>query len=301
MPGELVAGQERSLSTTDTDLSGKTALVTGGGGGVGRGIALELAAAGADVTVADIDAERAGQTAEQVRALGRRAVPVTTDVMDVEQVRVAVKRVDDEFGRIDILVNNAGGVSGRRFLEQSERSWRRHIDINLVSMLAATSATAPIMIREGRGGSIVNVTSIEGTRAAPTFAVYAACKAGMISFTRTMAVELAEHAIRVNAIAPDWTRTPGNSGVRQGPVPDELPPRPDAMKERLAAYIPLGREGAVDECGKVAVFLSSPMASYVTGAVIPVDGGTWASSGWTRSEAGWSLFGREETFPPAAD
>jgi NAD(P)-dependent dehydrogenase (short-subunit alcohol dehydrogenase family) len=162
-------------------------------------------------------------------------------------------------------------------------------------MMATISAAVPLMIRGGRGGSIVNVSSIEGSRAAPMFAVYAACKAGMESFTRTMALELAEHGIRVNAIAPDWTRTPGNSGLRQGPIPDELPPRPAVMADRLAHYVPLGREGTAAECGDVAVFLSSPMASYVTGAIVPVDGGTWASSGWTRVRGGnWSLFGRDD-------
>ncbi len=280
--------------TNGIDLSGRVALVTGGGAGIGRGVALALGAHGCDVVVAEIDPERAEGTAAALRALGRRAVAVTTDVMDTEQVRAAVRRADEELGRIDILVNNAGGVAARRFLEQSERSWRRHIDINFVSMLAATSAAVPLMIREGQGGSIVNVSSIEGSRAAPTFAVYAACKAAMNSFTRTMAVELAEHGIRVNCIAPDWTRTPGNSGLRAGPVPAELPPRPPEREAALASYIPLGREGLVEECGEVVAFLSSPLASYVTGAIVPVDGGTWASSGWVRDRAGgWSLFGPE--------
>jgi NAD(P)-dependent dehydrogenase (short-subunit alcohol dehydrogenase family) len=274
-----------------TDLTDQVAVVTGGGAGIGRGIAVELAAHGADVVVADIDPQRAEQTAEKVRARGRAALAVPTDVMDTDQVREAVRRADERFGRIDILVNNAGGVSGRPFLDQSERSWRRHIDINLVSMLAATSAAVPVMIRGGRGGSIVNVTSIEATRAAPMFAVYAACKAGMNSFTRTMALELAEHGIRVNAIAPDVTHTPGNRGMRTGPVPDELPPPSAEERERIAAYVPLGRGGAIEECGNVAVFLCSSMASYVTGTVIPVDGGTAASAGWTRTARGWGLFG----------
>jgi NAD(P)-dependent dehydrogenase (short-subunit alcohol dehydrogenase family) len=283
----------------DVDLQDRVAVVTAGGAGIGRGIALRLAAHGADVAVLDIDPERAADTVAAIEALGRRALAVPTDVMDDEQVLAAVVQADDEFGRIDILVNNAGGVRGRRFLEQSPRSWRRHIDINLFSMLAATAAVAPVMIREGRGGSIVNVTSIEGTRAAPMFAVYAACKAGMISFTRTMALELAENGIRVNAIAPDWTRTPGNSGLRDGPAPDPLPPRPEAVQRRLAAYIPLGREGLVEECGDVAVFLCSTLARYVTGALIPVDGGTWASSGWTRTtDGGWSLFGADHPMEP---
>ena len=231
--------------------------------------------------VAEIDPERAGATAAAVEALGRRALAVPTDVMDTDQVRAAVARADDELGRVDILVNNAGGVNGRPFVDQSERSWRRHIDINLVSMLAATSAAVPVMIRGGRGGSIVNVTSIEASRAAPTYAVYAACKAGMNSFTKTMALELGAHGIRVNAIAPDWTRTPGN----------DLPHHAG----RAAAYVPLGREGVIEECGDVVAFLCSPLARYVTGAVVPVDGGTAAAGGWLRTaDGGWSLLGRDD-------
>ena len=265
------------------DLTDQVAIVTGGGAGIGRAIAEQLAAHGADVVVVDIDGDRADEAAGAVQAAGRRAVPVVADVMDTDAVRAAVATADETFGRVDILVNNAGGVSGRPFLEQSERSWRRHIDLNLVSMLAATSAAAPVMIRGGRGGAIVNVTSIEGTRAAPLYAVYAACKAGMISFTRTMALELAEHAIRVNAIAPDLTITPGITGGL-GVSPQ--------LEAHAANYVPLGRPGVADECGHVAVFLCSTMASYVTGATIPVDGGTWASAGWVRSpDGGWTLSG----------
>jgi NAD(P)-dependent dehydrogenase (short-subunit alcohol dehydrogenase family) len=283
-----------------TDLTGKVAVVTGGGAGIGRGIAVQLATFGADVAVIDIDPDRSTQTVGAIEALGRRAVNAPADVMDTEALRDAIAAADDAFGRIDILVNNAGGVSGRRFLDQSERSWRRHIDINLVSMLASISAIAPIMIRGGAGGSIVNVASIEGTRAAPMFAVYAACKAGMISFTKTMALELAEHRIRVNCIAPDWTRTPGNSGLRTGPVPEELPPRTPEFQASVEAYIPMAREGLVEECGDVAVLLSSTMASYVTGVTIPVDGGTWASSGWTRTDTGgWTLWAGDMSVDPA--
>jgi NAD(P)-dependent dehydrogenase (short-subunit alcohol dehydrogenase family) len=274
-------------------LTDQVAVITGGGGGIGRAIALACASVGADVVIGDIIPERCEEVAARVHETGRRALAVPTDVTDTEQVRALIDSAASHFGRIDILVNNAGGVSPRQFIDQSERSWRRHIDLNLVSMLAATSAAAPLMIRGGRGGSIINVSSIEGSRAAPNFAVYGACKAAMLNFTRTMALELAEHGIRVNAIAPDYTVTPGLRGNHTGPVDPASWIKPTARQEDATARrIPLGRAGMDTECGNVAVFLASAMGSYVTGAVIPVDGGTWASSGWIRDKAGnWTLTG----------
>jgi NAD(P)-dependent dehydrogenase (short-subunit alcohol dehydrogenase family) len=211
--------------------------------------------------------------------------------MDSDALRAAVAATDAEFGRLDILVNNAGGVSARPFLDQSERSWRRHIDINLVSMLAATHAAAPIMIREGKGGSIINIASIEAKRAAPNFAVYAACKAGMVSFTQSMALELSEHRIRVNCIAPDHTVTPGNQGNRAGPVDSATwRKHTDEEHDAMNRLIPLLREGVDMECGDAAIFLCSSMADYVTGIVLPVDGGTSAAAGWVRGRNGnWTL------------
>jgi len=278
-------------------LTDQVAIVTGGGGGIGRAIALACASVGADVVIADIVPERCEETAARVREMGRQALPMPTDVSDINQVRALIDKADAHFKRIDILVNNAGGTSRKPFIEQSERSWRRLIDLNLVSMLAATSAAAPIMMRGKRGGSIINIASIEGSRAAPGYAVYAACKAGMLNFTRTMALELADHRIRVNAIAPDYTITPGVRGNHTGPVNADSWIRPSARHEDATARrIPLGRAGIDTECGNVAVFLSSPMSSYVTGTVIPVDGGTWASGGWIRDKAGkWSLVGDIET------
>jgi NAD(P)-dependent dehydrogenase (short-subunit alcohol dehydrogenase family) len=272
-------------------LKDQVAIVTGGGGGIGRAIALALASAGADIVIADIIPERCAETAERVREFGRTALPLQTDVMDTDQIRFMVDRAAEQLGRIDILVNNAGGVGGRPFLEQTERSWRRHIDLNLVSMLAATSAAVPLMIRGGRGGGIVNVTSIEGSRAAPNYAVYAACKAGMNNFTRTMALELSDHGIRVNAIAPDLTVTPGIRGNIKGPVDPSkwVEPSPE-QKDTFARRIPLRREGIDEECGKAALFLASPMSSYITGVILPVDGGTWAAAGWIRNREGkWAL------------
>lgn len=281
------------MNTPDMLLTDRVAVITGGGGGIGRAIALACASVGADVVIGDIIPERCEEVAARVREAGRRSLAVPTDVTDTGQVRALIDSAVSHFGRIDILVNNAGGVSPRPFIDQSERSWRRHIDLNLVSMLAATSAAAPAMIRGGRGGSIINVSSIEGSRAAPNFAVYGACKAAMLNFTRTMALELAEHGIRVNAIAPDYTVTPGLRGNHTGPVDPATWIKPTARQEDATARrIPLGRPGMDTECGNAAVFLASAMGSYVTGAVIPVDGGTWASSGWIRDQAGnWTLTG----------
>ncbi len=284
--------QRIGLSPVEINLNGQVAIVTGGGGGIGRAIALTLAQAGADIVILDIVPERCDEVAARVHELGRKALPLPTDVADTEQVRRAVEQAEQTFGRIDILINNAGGVSGKPFLEQSERSWRKHIDLNLVSMLAATSAAVPVMIRGGRGGAIVNVSSIEASRAAPNYAVYAACKAGMNSFTRTMALELSEHDIRINTIAPDMTITPGVRGNISGPVdPSTWIEPPAELTDATRRRIPLGREGVDVECGQAALFLVSSMSSYITGVILPVDGGAWASSGWTRrrSTGRWAL------------
>lgn len=274
-------------------LTDQVAVVTGGGAGIGRAIALAFASVGADVVIADIVPERCDEVCARVEELGRRALGIPTDVADSEQVDRLVAQARDHFGRLDILVNNAGGVAPRSFLEQSERSWRRLIDLNLISVLAATAAAVPVMIEGGRGGTVINVASIEASRAAPQFAVYAACKAGMLNLTRTLALEFADHGIRVNAIAPDYTVTPGLRGNIKGPVDPSSWYQPSPEQEEASARrIPAGRTGIDTECGSVAVFLASAMSSYVNGATIPVDGGTWASSGWLRNRDGkWTLTG----------
>ena len=275
-----------------TDLSGQVAIVTGGGGGIGRAIALTLADAGADVVIAEIEPSRAAETADRVAERGRRALPCVMDMMDGDSIDAMVAQADAAFGRIDILVNNAGGTACRPFLKTSKRSWQRHIDLNLMSMLHATHAAAPIMIRGKRGGAIINVASIEASRAAPFFAVYAACKAGMVSFTRTMALELGEHGIRVNAIAPDQTVSPGTRGNRSGPVDRSRWTQWSAEEqEAVRQLVPLGRTGVDTECGDAALFLASPLSAYISGIVLPIDGGTWASSGWVRlrDSKGWTL------------
>lgn len=271
----------------DILLTDQVAIVTGGGGGIGRACALRFAEFGADVVIADIVPERCEETAERVRERGRRALAFPTDVMDTDQIRAMVAAADKQFGRVDILVNNVGGVAYKPFLEQSERSWRKHIDINFISMLCATHEVAPIMIRGGRGGSIVNVASIEALRAGPNVAVYAACKAAMVSFTKSMALELSGDNVRVNCIAPDHTITPGGRGNRSGPVDPSTwrIPTPDE-DDKMRRVIPLLRESEDVECADLVVYLSSKMASYVTGNIVPVDGGTFAASGWVRATTG---------------
>ena len=266
-------------------LTDKVAIVTGGGAGIGRGIAVGLAEFGADVAIVDIDAEAAERVAALVRDKGRRALAIVADVMDRDAVRAAVDQIAAELGRLDILVNNAGDTRPIKLVEMTDRQADKQIDLNLKSLVAATQAAAKAMIAGGRGGSIINIASIEGLRAAPGYSVYAACKAGMINFTRTIALELGEHGIRINAIAPDLVPTELMARFAPGIVSEE-------GRAAQAAYIPLGRAGNFDDCAGVAVFLASDMAGYVTGVTISTDGGTWASSGWSRNGAGgWKLFG----------
>ncbi|MEO5586706.1 MAG: SDR family NAD(P)-dependent oxidoreductase [Novosphingobium sp.] len=278
------------MDTGTLDLTGQAAVVTGGGGGIGRAIAICLAAHGADVAVIDVIPDRCDETVARIEEFGRTGLALPANVMESQQVTDAVAAAAERFGRLDILVNNAGGVTRRGFSELAEKNWRRHIDLNLVSNLAATSAATPVMIAGGRGGSIINVTSIEGARAAPGYAVYAACKAGINNLTRTLAVEFAEHGIRVNAIAPDYTATPGTHGNFTGPVAETNWSMSEVQRDIIRRRIPLERPGIDAECGHLAVFLASRMASYITGTIIPIDGGTWGSGGWIRDKTGhWVL------------
>ena len=279
--------ENTAIDPSDILLTDQVAVVTGGGGGIGQGVALGLAKFGANVAVIDNEPTRCAATAAAIERLGRRALGIECDVMDSERLRAALTEVRETFGRLDILVNNAGGSRPGPFVTMPEASMRRHVEINMVSMFIATQEAAKAMIDGGRGGAIVNVASIEGQRAAPMFAVYAACKAGMIGFTRSMALELGEHGIRVNCIAPDHTVSPGTKGNRTGPVDPSL--WPDSSDE-WAKLIPLGREGVAEECASAVVWLCSKMSEYVTGVTVNVDGGTWASAGWLRRpEGGWTL------------
>jgi len=245
-------------------LTGRVAVVTGGGSGIGRGIARGLTAFGARVAIWERNAETAAAAAEEVGGIG-----ITTDVRESAEVDCALVRTLSELGPVSILVNNAGGVFSSPLLETSENGWDALYRSNLKHVILCTQRVARVMVEQGSGGSIINVTSIEGVRAAPGYAAYAAAKAGVINYTKTAALELAPHGIRVNALAPDITMTEGLAAVA-----------PPGAEARFGFTVPMGRVGHVDEMAGAAVFLASELSSYVTGQTIHVDGGTQAASGW---------------------
>ena len=246
-------------------LTDRVAVVTGGGSGIGKGIAAGLAAFGARVAIWERNAETCASAAETIGALG-----IPTDVRDAAQVDAALARTVDELGAVTILVNNAGGVFPSPLLETSENGWDALYRSNLRHVLLCTQRVARLMVENRSGGSVVNITSIEGVRAAPYYAAYAAAKAGVVNYTRTAALELAPHGIRVNALAPDFTLTEGLA---------EMMTKPGQL-ESAAAMVPLGRAGHVDEMANAAVFLASAMSDYITGQTIHIDGGTHAAGGW---------------------
>jgi NAD(P)-dependent dehydrogenase (short-subunit alcohol dehydrogenase family) len=261
-------------------LTDRVAIVTGGGDGIGKGIALTFARFGAHVVIADRNAEAGEAVAAEVRALGRKGLSITTDVRDFGQVQAMVASTVEAMGGLDILVNNAGGTRHHKFVEQGEAGWRKHVELNLFGLFYCTDAGAKAMIAGRRKGAIINISSIEGLRAAPDFAVYGACKAGMISFARSMALELGEHGIRVNCIAPDFIATPHTA---RSMTPERLGP--------VLRGIPLGRVGTPEDVAGACVYLASDLGAWTTGITVSVDGGTWASSGWVRDPKGaWSLF-----------
>jgi NAD(P)-dependent dehydrogenase (short-subunit alcohol dehydrogenase family) len=253
-----------AIDTSDILLTGRVAVVTGGGEGIGRGVAEGLAAFGASVAIWESNVETCTSTAEAIGALG-----IVTDVRDSGQVDAALARTATELGTPSILVNNAGGVFNSPLLDTTENGWDALYKSNLRHVLLCTQRVARRLVDAGQPGSVINVTSIEGARAAPGYAAYAAAKAGVINYTKTAALELAPHNIRVNALAPDLTVTEGLLRVS-----------PDGLPASAGYMIPMGRPGHVDEMAGAAVFLASDMSSYITGQTIHVDGGTQATSGW---------------------
>jgi NAD(P)-dependent dehydrogenase (short-subunit alcohol dehydrogenase family) len=216
------------------------------------------------VAIWERNAETAASAAEEIGGLG-----ITADVRESGEVDLALERTVAELGPVTILVNNAGGVFSSPILETSENGWDALYRSNLKHVILCTQRVARMMVEQGTGGSIMSVTSIEGVRAAPGYAAYAAAKAGVINFTKTAALELAPHGIRVNALAPDITMTEGLAAVA-----------PPGAESGFGLTVPMGRAGHVDEMAGAAVFLAGELSSYITGQTIHVDGGTQASSGW---------------------
>jgi NAD(P)-dependent dehydrogenase (short-subunit alcohol dehydrogenase family) len=246
-------------------LAGKVVLVTGAQQGIGRAMALEFSGAGADVAINWLDDESAAQAvAEGVRAHGRRAFPVRADIGRLPEVQVMVSSTLESLGAVDVLVNNAGVFPRVPFLDMAEPDWDHVLDINLKGSCFCAQYVAKAMISAGRPGSIINISSGAALRGSPRGVHYSASKGGVLSLTRAMALELAPHRIRVNAIAPGLTDT---AQPRYGSSEAEI--------AEMARAIPLGRMAEPDEIARAAVFLASDNAGFITGQTLHVNGGSY--------------------------
>ncbi|CCG04293.1 SDR family NAD(P)-dependent oxidoreductase [Blastococcus saxobsidens] len=248
-------------------LAGRLALITGGGGGLGRGVALGMAAEGASVAVADHDVSLARQVAEEIREAGGRAAHYPVDVTDSGSVDELVDAVARWADCVDVLVNSAGVGGSAPFLDMSEDEWDRVIDVNLKGTFLVSQRVARRMCRGG-GGSIVNLSSVLAQVSRPDQAHYGASKGGVGQLTQAMALALAPHDIRVNAIAPGPCDTPLTVKAYAAD-----PPRRAAALSRVA----LGRPGTPRDIAGAALYLASDEAAWVTGTTIYVDGGLLAA------------------------
>jgi NAD(P)-dependent dehydrogenase (short-subunit alcohol dehydrogenase family) len=251
-------------------LEGKQALVTGAGHGIGRGIALVLAEAGADVAVTALHPEGINKVAEEIRRAGRRALPVVSDATVPEEVDRLKAHVLETFGGLEVLVTTVGGMSrkpvvtlpGKEDPGMSAEDWRSIVDFNLTEAFLACRTFGPHFL-EQRKGSVVHISSWAALRASAQTTAYDTAKAGLVQFTRSLALEWAPYGVRVNAIAP------GNF-----PDVEEMPPEAARRwQERMVARIPLGRLGKPREVGLLAVYLASDASAFVTGQAFVIDGG----------------------------
>jgi 2-deoxy-D-gluconate 3-dehydrogenase len=254
------------------DFEGKVAVVTGAGKGVGVGIATWLADAGADVVVTSRTLSDLEKVVKDIEATGRKALAIPGDISRAADVKRIFDGATRHFGKIDILVNNAAIFPSYNFLEITEQQWQQVQDINVKGTFLCAQAAARQMVKQGKGGKIVNIASIEGEfplTAGRTH--YHASKGAVINFTRGLAKELAEHKINVNSVAPGMTETPGLEAAMGGWKPDAITGR-----------IPLGRLGTPDDVAKAVLFMASDAAEYITGALLFVDGGLLLGRGWKR-------------------
>jgi NAD(P)-dependent dehydrogenase (short-subunit alcohol dehydrogenase family) len=256
-------------------LGNRIAVVTGGAGGIGAATAQLFARQGAHVVIADVDTERAQQTADEITTSGGSAFAVVTDVRDADQVAELARSVLERHGRVDVLVNNVGHWLRHpgNFVDTDPQLWDELYRINLHHVFLVTQAFLPAMI-DRRAGAIVNVSSVEGLRGYPEDPVYAAFKAAVIHFTRSLAVQVGRDGVRVNAIGPDVTES------LQVPYSQWL-----SAEEQMQwpQWVPVGRMGLPEDQARVILFLASDLSAFVTGHTIPTDGGTGAAGGWFRS------------------
>lgn len=265
-------------------LHGTTAVITGGAGGLGEGIVRDLAANGVRPAVLDIDRDAVTALRDTLDAEGVDAIVEHGDVRDPDVLAGLFTAVDERWGRLDTLVNIVGGTFRSPFVDTTPKGWDALVRTNLSHVFGACSLAVPRMRAGGRGGSIVNLTTIEAHRAAPGFAVYAAAKAAVEQFARTLAVEVAPDRIRVNNVAPDFVPTPNL---------DKLAVGEHALADERSARIaiPMGRVGHVHDVSNCVVFLASGLSSFVTGTTLHPDGGTLASSGWFNwPGTGWANY-----------
>lgn len=255
------------------NLKGKTAIITGAGSGIGQATALVFAEAGADVVVPDLNLKGAKETVAQIKKMGRNAIALTTNVTSVKDVEKMVRSTLDEFGKIDVLVNNAGINTKHRmpFYEQPEEDWMSVLDVDVKGTWLCSKMVALEMIKRKKG-RIVNIASTAGVAALRLQSNFVAAKAGVIRLTQAMALELAPHGISVNCVAPGSTMT---AGVKKGLYSNK------AWADKMLTYIPLGRGAEPREIGEGVLFLSSDLASYVTGHTLVVDGG-WTAGAQVR-------------------
>lgn len=247
-------------------LDGRTALVTGASRGIGRAIALELARAGADVAVLARDTAALKEVAGEIEQLGRRAPVLTCDVTDYDQITAAVSAALDELGHLDVAVNNAGGFSHvGPFLEMEQSDWTRILRTNLESVVHFCREIGGHMTRRG-SGSLINVASVGGINGVPMLSMYAVAKAGVVSLTRTLAVEWARHGVRVNALAPGWTRTDLTSGFGSN----------QELAAELIRNVPGDQWCEPQDMAGTAVYLAADASRMVTGTCAIVDGAVTA-------------------------
>jgi NAD(P)-dependent dehydrogenase (short-subunit alcohol dehydrogenase family) len=256
------------------ELAGKVVVVTGGASGLGEGLARRFAAEGAMVLIGDIDRDGGSALAADI---GGAVLFVEADVSDMEQVSRLVSTAVEHFGGLHVMVNNAGvsGTMHRRFLDDDLRDFHKVMAINVQAVMAGTRDAARHMAEHG-GGSIINLTSIGGIQAGGGVMTYRASKAAVIQFTKSAAIELAHYEIRVNAIAPGNIRTAIVRKSAAGADAEQLEQFEEKIRAQMRADRPLKREGTVEDVAEAALYFAGDRSRYVTGTVLPIDGGTSA-------------------------